>query len=195
MSRDAKSSNSGAGLQLFYTDQCEWICEVSEQLLDKLMASPQEVQRAEQATEFDTIPAAELLSDNERKARNRRNQITALVMARKVADLTKKGLPTSNLEDVAFAVSMALHMVTVAAGKMLGVALREIDGAMQDATKQVAKHMNDVKHKRHREASALLPELWAQHEKAGLKKGPASKLIAKELSLSPATVRRRLQGL
>lgn len=50
-------------------------------------------------------------------------------------------------------------------------------------------------HARTREAAARIPELWKTKHGEGKSKNTAAGEIAKELHLSPATVRKKLQGL
>lgn len=50
-------------------------------------------------------------------------------------------------------------------------------------------------HARTREAAARIPELWKRKQGEGKSKNTAAGEIAKELHLSPATVRKKLQGL
>ena len=51
------------------------------------------------------------------------------------------------------------------------------------------------KHARNRDASARLPELWKKKKREGKTKNGAKDELAKELNLSPDTVRKKLQGL
>lgn len=51
------------------------------------------------------------------------------------------------------------------------------------------------KHARNRDASSKLPELWKKKKLEGKTKNGAKDEIARELNLSPGTVRKKLQGL
>lgn len=51
------------------------------------------------------------------------------------------------------------------------------------------------KHARNRDASSKLPDLWEKKKREGKTKNGAKVEIAKELNLSPGTVRKKLQGL